>query len=124
MPGTRRQHELLQFIAEYSARHGYSPSYEEMSVHLGGRSLSTVHGHVHALIARGFLRRNGSGARHLEVIPVDHRPYPEFVATPAPENGFEIPPGTRYVLLSSLPRLFAHWAVRGLPSIDGLAVDS
>lgn len=111
MAASRRERELLDFIKSYSREIGYPPTYDEMARHLG-RSSSTVHGHIKQLITKGYLRRNGLGARALEVVPEEYRPYPENVAIPTPENGFEIPPEAKYVPVSVLPGLFAHWLRR------------
>ena len=46
---TRRQKEVLDYIAEYIQGHGYSPSYEEIGKALDLASLATVHKHISAL---------------------------------------------------------------------------
>ena len=59
---TPRQKEVLDFIARYQREHHYSPSYEEMCRGLEVASLATVHKHVSALEARGYLRRSSTKA--------------------------------------------------------------
>ncbi len=66
---TRRQKEVLDFIAAYQAEHGYSPSYEEIAAGLGLASLATVHKHIAALERKHYLRRGFNQSRSLELTP-------------------------------------------------------
>jgi repressor LexA len=65
---TKRQYELLQFIEDFIAQHGYSPSYREIMKGLNYTSVATVSLHVNNLINRGHLRKRGHSARSLELI--------------------------------------------------------
>lgn len=65
---TKKQRELLQFIAEFIAEHGYSPSYREIMGGLNYNSVATVALHVNNLITRGHLRKRDRSARSLEVV--------------------------------------------------------
>ena len=49
---TKRQKEVLDFIADFVEENGYSPSYEEVAQALGLASLATVHKHIQALESR------------------------------------------------------------------------
>ncbi|HEY7210320.1 MAG TPA: transcriptional repressor LexA [Bryobacteraceae bacterium] len=64
---TRRQKELMDFLAGFIRRHGYSPSYEEIASGLGLASLATVHKHIQALETKQYLKRNYNHSRSLEV---------------------------------------------------------
>src|SRR6202012_1988379 len=66
---TRRQKEVLDFLSSFTARHGYSPSYEEMAAGLGLRSLATVHKHVTNLQNKGLLQRAHNRSRSIDVLP-------------------------------------------------------
>ncbi len=66
---TRRQKEVLDFILRFLEENGYSPSYEEIAGGLKLASLATVHKHVSALEAKGYLRRGFNQSRSLEVSP-------------------------------------------------------
>jgi SOS-response transcriptional repressor LexA len=68
---TMRQKQLLQFIAEFIAEHGYSPSYREIMRGCGYTSVATVALHVNSLISRGHLVKRNNSARSLEVINID-----------------------------------------------------
>ncbi len=66
---TRRQKQVLDFIAEFVQGHGYSPSYEEIAEGLDLASLATVHKHISSLESKGYVRRNFYQSRSLEVSP-------------------------------------------------------
>jgi len=64
---TKRQKEVLDFIADFVEQNGYSPSYEEMAHGLSLASLATVHKHIQALESRNYVRRMFNQSRSLEV---------------------------------------------------------
>jgi len=64
---TRRQKEVLDFIAGFVEENGYSPSYEELAGGLKLASVATVHKHIQALQSRGYLRRSFNQSRSIEV---------------------------------------------------------
>ncbi|MGC9198495.1 MAG: transcriptional repressor LexA [Acidobacteriaceae bacterium] len=66
---TRRQKEVLDFLSSFTARNGYSPSYEEIAAGLGLSSLATVHKHITNLHAKGLLQRAQNRSRSIDVIP-------------------------------------------------------
>lgn len=65
---TKRQQELLLFIGQFIAEHGYSPSYREIMNGCHYTSVATVALHVNNLIKRGHLRKRDHSARSLEVV--------------------------------------------------------
>jgi len=66
---TKRQKDVLDFIADFVEENGYSPSYEELAQGLNLASLATVHKHIQALESRNYLRRLFNQSRSLEVSP-------------------------------------------------------
>ncbi|HBY64332.1 MAG TPA: repressor LexA [Solibacterales bacterium] len=64
---TRRQKEVLDFIASFIEERGYSPSYEELAQGLDLNSLATVHKHIQALEAKSYLRKSYNMSRSLEL---------------------------------------------------------
>lgn len=64
---TRRQKEVMDFLAKFIEENGYSPSYEELASGLGLASLATVHKHVQALETKQYLRRSYNHSRSLEI---------------------------------------------------------
>ena len=75
---SKKQRELLSFIAAFIKQHGYGPSYREIMNGMAYRSVSTVATHVDNLITKGHLRKRDFSARSLEVVS---RPDAEFKET-------------------------------------------
>lgn len=69
---TRRQQEILTFIQRYGDAHGYPPSVREIGQALGLTSSSTVHSHLSALEKKGYVRRDPSKPRALEILKDEH----------------------------------------------------
>ena len=66
---TRRQKEVLDFIAAFVDENGYSPSYDEIAHALNLASLATVHKHITALEQKNYLRRGVNQSRSLDIAP-------------------------------------------------------
>ncbi len=66
---TRRQWQVLDFIAAFIRERGYSPSYEELCEGLRVSSLATVHKHVSTLQQKGFLVRGPHQSRSIDLGP-------------------------------------------------------
>jgi len=66
---TRRQKEVLDFIADFLDENGYCPSFEEIARGLSLASLATVHKHISALEAKNYLKRGFNQSRSLEIAP-------------------------------------------------------
>jgi repressor LexA len=64
---TPRQREVLQIIEQHMRDHGYPPSVREIGDAVGLTSPSTVHAHLAALQRRGYLRRDPTKPRAIEV---------------------------------------------------------
>jgi repressor LexA len=83
---TRRQREILAFVQRYTEAHGYPPSVREIGQALGLTSSSTVHSHLSALEKKGYIRRDPSKPRALEVLR-DEREVPAKKVVPIPVVG-------------------------------------
>jgi repressor LexA len=66
---TRRQKQVVDFIAGFIDEHGYSPSYEEIARGLDLASLATVHKHISVLESKSYLKRGFNQSRSLELAP-------------------------------------------------------
>jgi repressor LexA len=66
---TRRQRQVLDFLAHFMDEHGYCPSYEEIARGLELASLATVHKHISVLETKGYLKRGFNQSRSLELAP-------------------------------------------------------
>lgn len=66
---TKRQKQVLDFIADFIDRQGYSPSYEEIAGGLDLASLATVHKHISTLEGKHYLSRGFNQSRSVELAP-------------------------------------------------------
>ena len=64
---TPRQREVLEIIEQHMQERGYPPSVREIGEAVGLTSPSTVHAHLAALQRRGYLRRDPTKPRAIEV---------------------------------------------------------
>ncbi|MET0144868.1 MAG: transcriptional repressor LexA [Ilumatobacteraceae bacterium] len=64
---TRRQQQVLEFIEEQMRTRGYPPSVREIGEAIGLTSPSTVHSHLNTLQRLGYLRRDPTKPRAIEV---------------------------------------------------------
>jgi repressor LexA len=64
---TKRQKQVLDFIAGFVEENGYCPSYEEIAKGLELASLATVHKHISILETKSYLKRGFNQSRSLEV---------------------------------------------------------
>ncbi|MGA2962179.1 MAG: transcriptional repressor LexA [Candidatus Korobacteraceae bacterium] len=78
---TKRQRQVYDFIANFVARLGYSPSFEEIGAGLGLSSLATVHKHICNLEEKGLLRRDFNRSRSIDLLPVKTRSRPAVAAS-------------------------------------------
>lgn len=65
---TARQKQILAYIKDMLRTKGYPPSVREIGTAVGLRSSSTVHSHLTKLEEIGFLRRDPTKPRALEVL--------------------------------------------------------
>jgi repressor LexA len=66
---TKRQKQVLDFIAGFVDDNGYCPSFEEIAHGLNLASLATVHKHISVLEAKNYLKRGFNQSRSLELAP-------------------------------------------------------
>ena len=81
---TSRQRQVLEGIHDIAKQKGYPPTVREIGEKLGLRSSCTVQRHLEALERKGYIRRDRTKARSVEIlrapnptmIPVPMRPVP------------------------------------------------
>lgn len=65
---TGRQQEIWEFLVDYVGRHGYPPTVREIGESVGLASPSTVHAHLANLERAGYLKRDPTKPRALELL--------------------------------------------------------
>jgi repressor LexA len=70
---TKRQKQVLDFIAGFQDENGYCPSFQEIAGGLDLASLATVHKHILALEAKNYLKRGFNQSRSLELSAKYHQ---------------------------------------------------
>ncbi len=70
MPVTlyKRQRQIVDYIAQYTQKHGYSPTLKEIADCLGVSSLATVHEHINALVKKRVVKKYEGAVRGIELI--------------------------------------------------------
>lgn len=71
---TERQKAILEYIRNEIRQKGYPPSVREIGESVGLSSSSTVHGHLSQLEAKGYIRRDPSKPRAIEILQSDRTP--------------------------------------------------
>lgn len=69
---TDRQQQILSYIRESVSERGYPPAVREIGEAVGLSSPSTVHSHLNALVNYGYLRRDPTKPRAIEVLDPGH----------------------------------------------------
>lgn len=68
---TKRQEEIYAFIKDCILNKGYPPSVREIGDKVGLSSTSSVFAHLEALEKKGFIRRDQSKSRTIEIVDDD-----------------------------------------------------
>ena len=70
MPGkiTPKQQQILDYIKEEILSKGYPPTVREICEKVGLKSTSSVHSHLEALEKNGYIRRDATKPRAIEII--------------------------------------------------------
>ncbi len=65
---TKRQEEILSFIKEYIVSHGYPPTIREICKAMDVSSPATVHAHLNNLESKGFIKKEDTKNRAIELL--------------------------------------------------------
>ncbi|MCB9813704.1 MAG: transcriptional repressor LexA [Pseudomonadales bacterium] len=64
----KRQRQIVDFIAQYIQKNGYSPTLKEIASSIGVSSLATVHEHLQALVRKKVIRKHDGAVRGIELL--------------------------------------------------------
>ncbi|MBY8910372.1 transcriptional repressor LexA [Salinicoccus roseus] len=81
-PLTDRQKQIYQFIKTTVHEKGYPPSVREIGNAVGLQSSSTVHGHLAKLQEKGYIKRDPTKPRAIEVITEENEQYGPVIHVP------------------------------------------
>lgn len=70
---TARQKEILDYLQKHLKLHGYPPSVREIGQAIGLSSSSTVHMHLTQLEDKGWIRRDPTKPRAIEILVKDNQ---------------------------------------------------
>ena len=65
---TKRQNDNLNYIKNYIVVHGYPPTIREIGKDLGLSSPATIHAHLANLEKKGFIKKEGTKNRAIELL--------------------------------------------------------
>lgn len=65
---TRKQKEVLTYVKKYIVSHGYPPTVREIGKDMGVSSPATIHTHLNNLEKKGFIKKENSKNRALELL--------------------------------------------------------
>jgi repressor LexA len=83
---SKKQKEIYEFIVASQAAKGYPPSVREICDAVNLQSTSTVHGHLSRLERKGFIKRDPSKPRALEILrSIDGEPLDRHSSDPTPK---------------------------------------
>jgi len=67
---SKRQQAIMDFIKDQVEEKGYPPSVREIALAVGLASSSTVHGHLSRLEEKGYIRRDPTKPRAIEILDI------------------------------------------------------
>lgn len=77
---TEKQAKIFQVIKKQQLEKGYPPSVREIGTAVGLKSTSTVHAHLNKLEALGYIRRDPTKPRAIEILNTDATSMPELTS--------------------------------------------
>lgn len=84
---SKRQQMILDYIKDQVKVKGYPPSVREIAEAVGLASSSTVHGHLARIESKGYIRRDPTKPRAIEILDEEENDIPKESARYAPVIG-------------------------------------
>lgn len=79
---TDRQKQIYQYIKRTVQEKGYPPSVREIGNAVGLQSSSTVHGHLSKLQDKGYIKRDPTKPRAIEIVMEENSQYSPVIQVP------------------------------------------
>jgi repressor LexA len=64
----KRQRQIVDYIAQYMQKNGYSPTLKEIATSINVSSLATVHEHLQALQRKKIIKKHDGAVRGIELL--------------------------------------------------------
>lgn len=80
---TAKQQGIYDYLRRTIQEKGFPPSVREICAEVGLSSSSTVHAHLSALAEKGYIRRDPSKPRAIEIVDQSFMPRQEMISLPA-----------------------------------------
>lgn len=64
----RKQKQILDFLAQYIQKNGYSPTLQQIAEAIGVSSLATVHEHLSSMAKKGLIKKYEGAVRGIELV--------------------------------------------------------
>jgi len=64
----RKERELLEYLAQFQAQYGYSPTLAELAKATNHRSKSTIHALIRSMVEKGYIQKVEGNTRVLKII--------------------------------------------------------
>lgn len=81
-PLTTKQERVMNYIREFTLKKSFPPTVREICESLGIRSTSTVHAHLQTLEEKGYIRRDPTKPRAMEILDESFQDLPEISSIP------------------------------------------
>jgi repressor LexA len=78
---TQAQSRVLEFIKDFIKTNRYSPTFQEIAIGCGLKSLATVSKHIQHLVAKGVLTQNRNLKRSIEIVEPPTKQRFELIGT-------------------------------------------
>ena len=109
-----KQEQILNYIKQVLKERGYPPAVREICEAVNLKSTSTVHSHLTSLELKGYIRRDPSKPRAIEVLTDDEESWAQENVTPVPILG-KVTAGEPILAVENIESYFAlpNYMVRG-----------
>ena len=67
---TKKQEEILEYIKDQIMNRGFPPAVREICEAVNLKSTSSVHAHLETLEKNGYIRRDPTKPRAIEILPM------------------------------------------------------
>lgn len=112
---TKRPKEVLEFVKEYTAKHEYAPSLEEIRKRFRFASVSTAHFHIRRLQEFGYIQKAQHQPRAVSVTGRKRAVEIRIIGTIAagqPIEAIEVPGDTITITKDEIGKYGQHYALR------------